>query len=198
MFRCLALLGLLLTTACATVTSGTTQNITVTSEPSGAVCRLERDGATVGVVNPTPGSVNISRSTRDLTVRCEREGFQPGVRTISAGFQAMTLGNIILGGVVGIVVDAASGAVSQYEPNLHVVLPPAQLGGQARDEWFDARRREITARFDERIAAVRGSCTGRRQNDPACAQAVTALQQQRDLELRMLDDERRTGRPGGV
>ena len=199
MLRPLALLALLLTSACATVTTGTTQSVTITSEPTGATCRLERDGATVGVVNPTPGSITISRSTRDLTVRCERPGNQPGIRTISASFQAMTLGNIILGGVVGIVVDAASGAVGQYEPNIHVVLPPGQFGStDNRDAWFDARRREIVAQFDERIAAVRAACEapGQRRSAAQCTQAVEALLAQREVELRVLERQR-SAAPGG-
>ena len=98
MIRAFVLLALLLTSACATITTGTTQSMTVTSEPSGAICRLEREGVTVGVVNPTPGSVTISRSSRDLAVRCEKQGFEPGMRSISASFQAATLGNILLGG----------------------------------------------------------------------------------------------------
>lgn len=197
MLRALALLALLLTSACATLTTGTTQPLTITSEPAGAICRLERDGGVVGVVNPTPGSVTISRSSRDLSVRCEKQGFEPGLRTISAGFQAATLGNILLGGVVGIVIDAASGAAGQYEPNLHVVLPPGQLGSAGnRDAWFAARRSEIIGQFDERIAIVRGRCSaagrdGRRQPEAACNQAIEALASQRELELRVLDQERR-------
>jgi len=195
--RAFALLALLLTSACATLTTGTTQPMTVTSEPAGAICRLERDGGVIGVVNPTPGSITISRSSRDLSVRCEKQGFEPGLRTISAGFQAATLGNILLGGVVGIVVDAASGAAGQYEPNLHVVLPPGQLGAtDNRNAWFDARRREIMAQFDERIADVRGRCSaplrdGRRQSQATCNQAAEALTSQRELELRVIDQERR-------
>lgn len=193
MLRPLALLALLLTSACATVTTGTTQSVTITSDPTGASCRLERDGATVGVVNPTPGSVSISRSTRDLTVRCERAGHQPGIRTISASFQAMTLGYILLGGVVGIVVDAASGAVGQYEPNIHVVLPPGQFGSTgSRDAWFEEQRRALVAQYDERIAAVRATCEahGQRRSAQQCNQAVEALLAQRDVELRVLERQR--------
>ena len=196
MIRAFALLALLFTSACATITTGTTQSMTVTSEPTAAICRLEREGTTVGVVNPTPGTVTISRSSRDLSVRCEKPGYQPGLRTISASFQAATLGNILLGGVVGIVIDAASGAVGQYEQNLHVVLPPGQLGLSAtRDGWFATRRGEITAQFDERIATIRSRCRppgrdSRRQADAACNQAMEALTSQRELDLRILEQER--------
>jgi hypothetical protein len=196
MCRILVLCGLLFTSACATITTGSNQALTVTSDPSGANCTLERGGETVGVVNPTPGSVTIPKSTRDLTIRCERQGYEPGVRTISSSFQVATLGNLILGGVVGLAVDAASGAVSSYEPNIQVSLIPGQLTGQARADWFDARRREITARYDERLAQVRGRCPGSRAQDANCVQAIAELQSQRDLDLSELERERR-GSPAG-
>lgn len=188
MHRLLVPLGLLLLSACATVTQGTTESITVTSEPTAATCTLQRDGALIGAVNPTPGSVTVSRSTRDITVRCERQGVQPAVQTVSANFQAMTLGNILLGGVVGIVIDAASGAMGDYPPNVHVVMPP--LGAAAgRAAWFEARRRELVAQADERIAAVRASgCEGSRR--AACDRAVGLILEQRDRDLAELDRQR--------
>jgi hypothetical protein len=173
--------------------------MSVTSEPSGAVCRLTRDGETVGVVNPTPNSVSVSRSTKDLSVRCERDGFQPGVQTVSPNFQAMTLGNLLIGGVVGVVVDAASGAISQYPTNVHVVLPPAQLAAPNRNEWFDGRRREIVAQYDERLAALRTACerpeaARNRQTQQACREAIDGAAAQREAELRTLEEQR--NRPG--
>jgi hypothetical protein len=109
--------------ACATVTTGTTSNISVLTEPSGAVCTLSREGEIVGVVNPTPGTVRVSNSSRQLDVRCLRSGYDPGLGAIPAEFQAMTVGNILLGGVIGVVVDAASGAATRYPGTITINLP---------------------------------------------------------------------------
>jgi hypothetical protein len=44
---------------------------------------------------------------------------------VRADFQAATLGNILIGGVIGVVVDAASGAMGTYPPSVAVILPSA-------------------------------------------------------------------------
>src|SRR4051794_15818214 len=102
----LMLLGLLLP-GCATITSGTTATIAVMSEPPGATCRISRSGAVIAVANPTPGTATISKSTRDLAVDCSRSGNQPGAAVVQPEFQPMTLGNVLIGGLIGIAVDAA-------------------------------------------------------------------------------------------
>ncbi|TCH98589.1 hypothetical protein EJV46_08395 [Roseococcus sp. SYP-B2431] len=189
MLRILALLGLMMTSACATITTGTSQPITVTSEPAQAVCQMQRGGEVVGAVSATPATVTVSRSSRDISLRCERPGYQPGVTTVAANFQAMTLGNLLIGGLVGIAVDAASGAIGEYPGNVHVTLPPSQPA--SGDSPLAARRREITTQADDRIAAVRASCTDRPTRGGAassCDMAVNAINMEREAQLRLLQE----------
>ena len=193
MLRALALLGLMLTTACATVTQGTTATIAVTSDPPGATCQIQREGSTIAVVNPTPGSVTIGRSTRDLATRCERAGSQPAVVATPAGFQAMTLGNVLIGGVIGVAVDAASGAMGTYPGNIHVVMAPDQALLSRRREEEEDRRRSVNADADVRIAAIRDACESRRRPRQAagtCDAEVTSVNASRDEQLRALEAQR--------
>lgn len=124
MRRIYAALGLLLLPACSTLTTGTTQSVTVISDPSGAACNVTRDGQLIGVVNPTPGSLTVSKSTKDMMINCIRQGNAPGQNIIRSEFQAATVGNLLLGGVIGLAVDAASGAMGNYPPSIAVLLPP--------------------------------------------------------------------------
>jgi hypothetical protein len=43
----------------ATIVKGTTQQVSVTTDPAGAMCRFDRKGSMVGVVNPAPGTVPV-------------------------------------------------------------------------------------------------------------------------------------------
>jgi hypothetical protein len=193
MLRALALLGLMLTTACATVTQGTTATIAVTSDPPGATCQIQREGSTIAVVNPTPGSVTIGRSTRDLATRCERAGSQAAVVATPAGFQAMTLGNLLVGGVIGIAVDAASGAMGTYPGNIHVVMAPDQALLSRRREEEEDRRRSVNADADARIASIRDACEPRRRPRQAastCDAEVNSVNASRDEQLRALEAQR--------
>lgn len=189
MNRLLALLLVALLPACATVTSGTSQNISVISEPPGATCQLQRDGSVVGVVNPTPGTVNVSKSNRDMAVNCSRPGSLPAVQVVRAEFQGMTAGNILLGGVIGLAVDAASGAMAQYPTTVTVILPPEHFASQAeRDSFFAARAIETRELYAERIEAENRNCAtvGR----DTCASRISSLEAERDATLARLEAQR--------
>lgn len=179
--------------ACATITSGTSQNLTVLTEPTGATCTLMRGGTVIGVVNPSPGSVSVSKSSTDIAVSCTREGHSQGRNVVQAQFQGMTAGNLLLGGVVGLAVDAASGAISRYPDSTIVILPPeAFRSARSRDDFFDARAADTRRFFEERITAARGSCQP--DNRPLCDSQVDALARERDEELARFERLRRDAR----
>ena len=115
---------LLLATACASVTQGTTQSVSISTEPSGAACTVSREGQQLGVVNPTPGTITVSKSSRALDVRCTRAGSNPAAASVPSSTAAMTAGNLLLGGVVGLAVDASTGAMNYYPANVSVTLSP--------------------------------------------------------------------------
>lgn len=115
---CAALAG------CASIVEGTDQTITVSSNPSGALCVLERGWGQIGVVNLTPGMVHVEKSSDEITVRCSKDGYHDGVGVLVSEFEGMTAGNIIFGGIVGLAVDAGSGAMYYYPPSIVVTLQP--------------------------------------------------------------------------
>jgi hypothetical protein len=119
-----------LVTGCATITTGTSQSILVDSNPEGAICRFSRSDREVGVVNPTPGMLLINKSGEPLTLICIKDGFYPNSGVLKANMEPMGWGNILVGGLVGIAVDSASGANSKYDASIKVDLrkiEPANL-----------------------------------------------------------------------
>lgn len=117
--------------ACSTIVEGTDQQVTVITDPSGASCTLSREGSVIGVVNPTPGSIQVDKSKNAIAVRCEREGYQPTAGTLSSEFEGMTFGNILFGGLIGVAVDASSGAMNEYPPSITLILTPERPTPQA-------------------------------------------------------------------
>lgn len=109
---------------CATLVNGTNQTVTVSTTPPGASCTLDRMGERVGAIGSTPGSLRIDKSKHDLSVTCSKEGYQTASTTQSASFNGATFGNLIAGGIIGIVVDASSGANFSYPPDIRMDLPP--------------------------------------------------------------------------
>lgn len=111
--------------ACATVIEGTSQSVTLNTNPPGAECHLTREGKEIGAIAQSPGSVRIDKSKNDITATCTKDGYQQTAVTTSPKFVGTTFGNIVLGGVVGAVVDASSGANYSYPDAIQVVMTPA-------------------------------------------------------------------------
>jgi len=195
----LALATLVLATllsGCATIVKGTDQTVTVTTTPSGAMCELKRDGQTVAVVNPTPGSANIEKSKDDISVLCGKEGYQGGGGSLSSSFQGMTFGNLLFGGIIGVAVDAGSGAMHKYEKSVHVTLIPEEFPSiEARDEFFDTEKARIEREAAEAIARVREKCAP--DEEEQCDKTVAAIEEERDAQLADLELKRSRAKIAG-
>jgi hypothetical protein len=121
-----AALALLLLPSCATIVKGTTQTIAINSPGvAGARCQL-RSGAigTVDVV--TPATLTLEKSQENITVHCTKECFQDGAGIVTSFTEGLAAGNIIAGGVIGLGIDAASGAMNKYAPETIIVMTPIQ------------------------------------------------------------------------
>jgi hypothetical protein len=107
---------------CASVTRGTTENISIASTPSGATAEVSGLDAPTACVTPC---VVVAKRSADITVTVNKEGYEPQIiplakevpGTGAAGFA----GNLLLGGLVGMGVDAATGAALDHKPNPVIV-----------------------------------------------------------------------------
>jgi hypothetical protein len=153
--RIVVLAAAALCAGCASVTRGTSEQVSFDSTPSGAEVRTivlsrcgdqpcrtgnaERDaGPTQMSAEPTPGpscvtpcTIAVARADK-LLATFTKPGYRPQqivVDTRVAGAGAVGFaGNVIVGGGVGMVVDAASGATLEHFPN-PVVVTLAPAGG---------------------------------------------------------------------
>src|SRR5690625_1229991 len=140
----------------------------------------------IAVVNPTPGSVTVSKSKDHASVECEKVGYQQAAAPLESSFQGMTFGNILFGGLIGVAVDASTGAMHQYPPSITVVLPPEEFPNEAaRDVWFAQRAAEIEEEAADALKAAKTSCQSRSSADTAqaCARAMEAIKQEREARL---------------
>jgi len=120
--------GLLITTiGCASITRGSKDTLVVNSDPSGAKVSLS-----IGLSGKTPCAFKVSRKG-GFVVKIEKEGYETielqVVGQISGGGSAGMAGNIIIGGIIGMGVDAATGATKDLKPNpIDVKLVPIKQG----------------------------------------------------------------------
>lgn len=115
--RVIIALMLLSNVGCASLVTGHNQTLSVETtfkgeRVSGATCKLVNNKGTWFVT--TPGSVTVHRSFDALRVFCEKEGFEPSDNTAKSSTKAMAFGNILIGGLIGVGVDVATGAAYDY------------------------------------------------------------------------------------
>ena len=117
----------LLAGACATITRGTTSQIQIHSNPPEAQARTS-----MGFTCITPCTLQAGRKD-EFSVVISKAGYHTveiPVRTQVAGAGAAGFaGNILIGGVVGMAADAATGATLEHFPNpVTVTLTPRKKG----------------------------------------------------------------------
>ena len=110
--------------ACSTIVEGTSQDIAVATDPSGANCVLKRQDAEIARVPSTPGSVRIQKTKYDITILCEKEGYQQAAYRNHSGADAATFGNILVGGLVGWAIDSSTGSDNKYDNQVTIKLEP--------------------------------------------------------------------------
>lgn len=124
MKRSLLLLPVLLLAGCSSIIEGTSQEIVVNTVPEAADCALEREGQVIGRINPTPGAVTIKKTKHDMTIICNKKGYQEATYFNKSDVAGATVGNVILGGGIGWAIDSASGADNKYTTPVNITLVP--------------------------------------------------------------------------
>lgn len=111
---------------CATITKGTTQSVAIsTPGVPGATCTLTSGGIGTKVVT-TPATLVLDKSQDNIQVLCKKECFQDAVGIIASHTESMAAGNVLVGGVVGLGVDAVSGAMNRYNGDNQFAMVPIQ------------------------------------------------------------------------
>ncbi|HEX4160602.1 MAG TPA: hypothetical protein VHY79_19200 [Rhizomicrobium sp.] len=129
---------------CATVVDGTSQSIAITTPPTtGAYCTLTSNEGNVSVL--TPGVAHVEKSKEDIVAHCSKEGWQDASATIPSDFQGWTVGNLVLGGVVGFGVDALSGAMHKYPHAYEIPMQP--ISGTAPPSTVPGAVSEVTPQY---------------------------------------------------
>ncbi len=105
----LILLSLFLS-ACGSIIHGTTQEVSISSAPTGA--QVTVDNIPLG---PTPVFWELKRKDNHI-VRITLDGYEPYEMVLARSVSGWVVGNILFGGVVGLAVDAISGGMYKLTP----------------------------------------------------------------------------------
>lgn len=114
--RFISILAVCLLPACATLTRGTTEEVNVLVDPGDATITSTIGHSCSGI----PCKITAPRKT-EFTVTAAKDGYKPQsvylTSGMSGGGAAGIAGNVLIGGIIGVGVDAASGATLSHTPN---------------------------------------------------------------------------------
>ena len=106
--------------SCATVMTGKHDIILVNSSPSGAHFTTDTGGQ-----GTTPAKFEVPDNV-DVRFSFELPGFQKTEYVAKKHISAWVWGNILIGGIIGVVVDVASGGMNVHDDQIDVTLPAIQ------------------------------------------------------------------------
>ena len=98
-------LVILVTSSCCSIMLSPKQEVGIASNPSGA--KVIVDGQDIG---KTPLTTSLKRSNNH-NVKVELDGFMPYELHLTKKTSGWVFGNIIFGGIIGLVVDLATGSL---------------------------------------------------------------------------------------
>ena len=131
--------------SCATVTRGTTEDVVINYSPADATVTTSLNHT----CNSNPCVVKVSRK-ESFQVTVSKPGYQ--TKTVHVGTKvsgrgaAGIAGNVLIGGVVGVGVDAATGAGRDHYPNpVNVELLPNGVTPQAAPKLTPAKKNTPTS-----------------------------------------------------
>ena len=95
---------------CSTIMSGSTQEIPISSTPSGAKVTADN-----GTSITTPGSIVLRRKSAHTLV-AEYPGYEQKQQKLEKKLNNWVWGNILIGGIIGLAIDMVSGSVNELKP----------------------------------------------------------------------------------
>ena len=121
----------LLLAGCASIVHQTTQQIPVKSEPAGAAVTVACGDVQNDPKLVTPTVVTVHRRPEHCTVSIAKDGYQRAEVSLRRSMSGWYLGNILFGGIIGLIVDGANGAMYNREPDAIDVKLQASSGTTA-------------------------------------------------------------------
>jgi predicted small secreted protein len=114
---------------CATIFKGTTQDIMIKSTPEKATVTIKTVAGVEMFSGTTPVSAKLSKKYAYIAT-IKVEGYKESMIQISQSLEGWFIGNLICGGIIGMIIDYANGAMWNLEPeNITVTLVTAYLDG---------------------------------------------------------------------
>lgn len=122
--------GILTTTGCASIVGDSQYPVAITSEPEGANYEVRNSAGQLIHSGITPGTVTLKSGngyfkSAGYSVKLRKDGYAEARTTIDSSLSGWYWGNILLGGLIGmVIVDPATGAMWKLPETSSASLAP--------------------------------------------------------------------------
>lgn len=119
---------------CGSIIHQTTQQVRVNSEPAGAAVTVACGDVNNDPKLVTPAVVTLHRKPSYCGIKLNKEGYAEKELQFGRQMSGWYLGNVLIGGIIGFIVDAANGAMwtrttpanaTKVEGEIKTTLEPA-------------------------------------------------------------------------
>lgn len=119
--KLLPLVSLGLLCSCASMLSGSMQNVTVvTPEVDGAACTLTDSKGRQWEVKSTPGSTLVKKGDGPISVICKKEGYKSGTGQLKEDTVPAVAANVLM--PLGFAVDSLTGSGEKYDSSIEIEM----------------------------------------------------------------------------
>lgn len=114
---------------CASIVSGRTATVAIDSVPSNAQVVIHDKHGNQVITTTTPASVELRRKDKFIwpakyTATIDKPGYKTATVPIDSKINPWIVGNVVVGGVIGLVVDNATGAA--WKPKVASIQQPLE------------------------------------------------------------------------
>lgn len=121
--------------SCATIFKGSSQNINIMSTPDKATISIKTMSGIEVYNGITPASITLAKK-HEYLVNIKLAGYKESITQVSQSLQGWFWGNLLCGGVVGMLIDYFSGAMWDLEPEtINISLLTANNNGNESETY---------------------------------------------------------------
>ena len=135
---------LLSTTACSSIFNGSQQDVQIKSSENGAQITINGNNR-----GQTPAIIKLQRGQSHL-IEIKKEGYETYRITTGKSLTGWFWGNLLCGGLVGMVIDLASGNAYDIEPDIvfaQMSKTTAMLGNYNSDDFSSVYLKDKTGKI---------------------------------------------------
>ena len=116
---------------CATIVNGRNQKVPVVTIPDGATVTMET------TQQISPATLSLDRSHNFYVIKVEKEGYKTVEITLKRGNNGWLWGNVLFGGIIGLVIDFSTSSAYKFIPdkvNVNLEEANSTSGAQAVED----------------------------------------------------------------